>query len=54
MQLMKNEHFQLSREAHECADSIPELNKMLFAVQALGMFKFHFFSFICFGFKHCR
>lgn len=37
MQLMKKEHFQLSREAHKCVDSIPELNKMVFAVQALGM-----------------
>ncbi|KAF8411339.1 hypothetical protein HHK36_003886 [Tetracentron sinense] len=32
---MKEEHSQLSREAHECADSVPELNKMVFAVQAL-------------------
>ncbi|KAL8151982.1 hypothetical protein V2J09_021790 [Rumex salicifolius] len=32
---MKQEHNQLSREAHECADSIPELNQMIFAVQAL-------------------
>ncbi|XP_059631235.1 kinesin-like protein KIN-14R isoform X2 [Cornus florida] len=32
---MKDEHSQLSREAHECADSIPEINKMIFAVQAL-------------------
>lgn len=38
MQLMKNEHSQLSREAHECADSIPGLKKMLFTVQALGKF----------------
>lgn len=37
MQLMKKEQFQLSCEAHECADSIPELNKMVFAVQALGI-----------------
>ncbi|KAH7520429.1 hypothetical protein FEM48_Zijuj08G0142800 [Ziziphus jujuba var. spinosa] len=35
IKLMKKEHSQLSREAHECADSIPELNKMLEAVQAL-------------------
>ncbi|PON40942.1 Kinesin-like protein [Parasponia andersonii] len=35
IKLMKKEHFQLSREAHECADSIPDLNKMVFAVQAL-------------------
>ncbi|OIT38073.1 PREDICTED: kinesin-like protein KIN-14R isoform X2 [Nicotiana attenuata] len=32
---MKQEHSQLSREAHECADSIPDLNKMVFAVQSL-------------------
>lgn len=37
MQTMKEEHSKLSREAHECADSIPELNKMSFAVQELGM-----------------
>lgn len=37
LQLMKSEHAQLSREAHECVDSIPELNKMVFAVQELGM-----------------
>lgn len=36
MQKMKQEHSQLSREAHECADSIPDLNKMVFAVQSLG------------------
>lgn len=38
MQVMKQEQSQLSREAHECADSIPELNKMAFAVQGLGKF----------------
>ncbi|GAB4848809.1 Kinesin-like protein KIN-14R [Ancistrocladus abbreviatus] len=32
---MKEEHSQLSRDAHECVDSIPELNKMVFAVQSL-------------------
>ncbi|PKI42097.1 hypothetical protein CRG98_037550 [Punica granatum] len=32
---MKREHSQLSREAHECADSIPELNNMVSGVQAL-------------------
>ncbi|GAB2286830.1 hypothetical protein Dimus_021221 [Dionaea muscipula] len=32
---MKQEHSQLSQEAHACADSIPELNKMLFAVQSV-------------------
>lgn len=36
---MKREHFQLSFEAHDCADSIPELNKMVSAVQALGTFE---------------
>ncbi|XP_071912548.1 kinesin-like protein KIN-14R [Coffea arabica] len=35
VQRMKQEHIQLSREAHECVDSIPELNKMVFAVQTL-------------------
>ncbi|KAG5534331.1 hypothetical protein RHGRI_022456 [Rhododendron griersonianum] len=36
IKVMKEEHAQLSREAHECADSIPDLNKMVFAVQSLG------------------
>ncbi|XP_062145480.1 kinesin-like protein KIN-14R [Alnus glutinosa] len=35
IKVMKREHAQLSYEAHDCADSIPELNKMVFAVQAL-------------------
>lgn len=35
---MKEEHHQLSIEAHECANSIPALNEMLFAVKALGEF----------------
>ncbi|KAK4356322.1 hypothetical protein RND71_025293 [Anisodus tanguticus] len=35
MQIMKQEHAQLSCEAHECGDSIPDLNKMIFAVQSL-------------------
>ncbi|KAI3451268.1 hypothetical protein Pfo_007933 [Paulownia fortunei] len=35
VKVMKREHSQLSREAHECVDSIPDLNKMVFAVQAL-------------------
>ena len=39
MQMMKHDHSQLSREAHECADSIPELNQMVFSIQALGNFK---------------
>ncbi|KAL6983108.1 hypothetical protein U1Q18_016501 [Sarracenia purpurea var. burkii] len=33
---MKKEHSQLSREAHQCTDLIPELNKMARAVQALA------------------
>ncbi|GMH24135.1 hypothetical protein Nepgr_025978 [Nepenthes gracilis] len=32
---MKQEHSQLSWEAHKCVDAIPELNKMVFAVQSL-------------------
>ncbi|KAK9284924.1 hypothetical protein L1049_024105 [Liquidambar formosana] len=35
LKTIKEEHSQLSREAHECADSIPELNKMVYAVQTL-------------------
>ncbi|KAE9466265.1 hypothetical protein C3L33_01842, partial [Rhododendron williamsianum] len=35
IKVMKEEHAQLSREAHECTDSIPDLNKMVFAVQSL-------------------
>ncbi|CAN4126807.1 unnamed protein product [Withania somnifera] len=35
VKIMKQEHSQLSREAHECADSIPDLNQMVFAVQSL-------------------
>ncbi|KAL2551316.1 Di-glucose binding protein with Kinesin motor domain [Forsythia ovata] len=35
VKVMKREHSQLSREAHECADSIPDLNKMVSAVQTL-------------------
>ncbi|KAK4417012.1 Kinesin-like protein KIN-14R [Sesamum alatum] len=35
VKVMKREHAQLSREAHYCCDSIPDLNKMVFAVQAL-------------------
>jgi len=34
---MKSDYSKLSFEAHECVDSIPELNKMVFAVQELGM-----------------
>ncbi|KAI7988806.1 Peptidyl-prolyl cis-trans isomerase FKBP62 [Camellia lanceoleosa] len=36
--VMKEEHSQLSHEAHECSDSIPEMNKMVFAVQSLDGF----------------
>lgn len=39
LQVMKREHAQLSHEAHECTDSIPDLNQMVFAVQALGKFQ---------------
>ncbi|XP_062100705.1 kinesin-like protein KIN-14R isoform X2 [Humulus lupulus] len=35
IELMKKEHFKLSHEAHECVDSIPDLNNMVCAVQAL-------------------
>ncbi|XP_019422125.1 PREDICTED: kinesin-like protein KIN-14R isoform X2 [Lupinus angustifolius] len=35
VKLMKSDYCQLSFEAHECVDSIPELNKMVFAVQEL-------------------
>ncbi|XP_049380688.1 kinesin-like protein KIN-14R [Solanum stenotomum] len=35
VKIMKQEHSQLSRDAHECTDSIPDLNKMVSAVQSL-------------------
>ncbi|KAK7407182.1 hypothetical protein VNO78_08883 [Psophocarpus tetragonolobus] len=35
IKLMKSDHSRLSFETHECVDSIPELNKMVFAVQEL-------------------
>ncbi|XP_073034581.1 kinesin-like protein KIN-14R isoform X1 [Primulina eburnea] len=35
VEVMKQEHSQLSREAHECVESIPDLNNMTFAVQSL-------------------
>ncbi|KAI9165073.1 hypothetical protein LWI28_007104 [Acer negundo] len=35
IKVMKEEHSQLSREAHECADSVLELNKMVTGVQVL-------------------
>ncbi|KAK1410627.1 hypothetical protein QVD17_37164 [Tagetes erecta] len=33
--VLKRDHSQLSLEAHQCADSVPDLNKMTSAVQAL-------------------
>lgn len=36
VQMMKREHSQLSHEAHECANSIPDLNQMVSAVHTLG------------------
>ncbi|KAF8006783.1 hypothetical protein BT93_K0945 [Corymbia citriodora subsp. variegata] len=35
LKIMKRQHSQLSQEAHECADSIPDLNNMVSGVQAL-------------------
>ncbi|XP_043711877.1 kinesin-like protein KIN-14R isoform X3 [Telopea speciosissima] len=35
LKILKQDHSKLSCEAHECADSIPELNQMVFAVRAL-------------------
>ena len=35
VKLMKSDCCQLSLEAHECVDSIPKLNKMVFAIQEL-------------------
>ncbi|XP_050388067.1 kinesin-like protein KIN-14R [Argentina anserina] len=35
IKLMQKEHLQLSQSAHACADSIPELNNMISAVQGL-------------------
>ncbi|KAJ9171105.1 hypothetical protein P3X46_019153 [Hevea brasiliensis] len=35
IKMMKEEHCQLSREAHECAGSIPQLNNMVTGVKAL-------------------
>ncbi|KZV52020.1 hypothetical protein F511_10240, partial [Dorcoceras hygrometricum] len=36
VEVMKQEHSQLSSMAHECVDSIPDLKNMTFAVQSLG------------------
>ncbi|XP_020083974.1 kinesin-like protein KIN-14E isoform X2 [Ananas comosus] len=35
LEAMKKEQSQLSLDAHECANSIPDMNKMIFAVQSL-------------------
>jgi hypothetical protein len=35
---MKEEQAKLSKEAHTCVDSIPDLDKMTAAVKALGSF----------------
>ncbi|WCJ32014.1 Kinesin-like protein KIN-14R [Euphorbia peplus] len=35
LKVLKKEHSQLAFEAHECADSVPELSKMVSGVQAL-------------------
>ncbi|KDO81245.1 hypothetical protein CISIN_1g0371692mg, partial [Citrus sinensis] len=34
--IWKEEHSQLAREAHECASSVPQLNKMVSTIQVLG------------------
>ena len=36
VQVLEKEHSQLSHVAHECVESIPDLSKMVFAVQSLG------------------
>ncbi|CAI0474282.1 unnamed protein product [Linum tenue] len=36
IRIMKEEHIRLSRDAHSCIESIPELNNMVAGVQALG------------------
>ncbi|KAI3524107.1 hypothetical protein L1887_02759 [Cichorium endivia] len=33
--VLKQDHYKLSREAHECVDSVPDLENMVSAVQAL-------------------
>ncbi|KAL4569257.1 hypothetical protein LXL04_024893 [Taraxacum kok-saghyz] len=33
--VLKHDHYKLSREAHECVDSVPDLQNMVSAVQAL-------------------
>lgn len=42
LQSMKSDQAQLSLEAHDCVDSIPGLNKMVFAVQELGMIQLQY------------
>lgn len=37
---MKQEQYELSQRAHECANSIPNMSKMIDGVQALGKIKF--------------
>ncbi|KAI3739885.1 hypothetical protein L2E82_30297 [Cichorium intybus] len=32
--VLKQDHYKLSREAHECVDSVPDLENMVYAVQA--------------------
>lgn len=54
MQIMKEEYLQLSHEAHECADSIPDLNKMVFAVQELGMLNNRFNLILGLSFEYVR
>ncbi|GMI66806.1 MALECTIN DOMAIN KINESIN 2 [Hibiscus trionum] len=39
IKIMKNEHAQLSLEAHACVESIPNLNKMVTSVQALTRYE---------------
>lgn len=50
-QNMKEEHAQLAHNAHECADSIPDLSNMVLAVQMLGRFGLK--SHISFPFHGC-
>ncbi|KAK1268337.1 Kinesin-4 [Acorus gramineus] len=42
VKIMKQEHFQLSQDAKRCAGSIPDLNKMISAVEALVVQSEHF------------
>ncbi|KAF7151335.1 hypothetical protein RHSIM_Rhsim02G0019400 [Rhododendron simsii] len=38
IKVMKEQHFQLSFEAHKCANSIPDWTIMISAIQSLGRF----------------